>query len=64
MTAVVALGTFLVAFFFIATERGNKVKVVLIAAAVMAVTGLSRARTSSTPNTRASTGMSSSCCWE
>ena len=40
MTAVVALGTFLVAFFFIATERGNKVKVVLIAAAVMAVTGL------------------------
>lgn len=35
-----ALATFVVAFFFIATERVNKVKVVLVAAGVMAVLGL------------------------
>ncbi len=40
MSAVLALGIFLVAFFFIATERGDKVKVVLVAAAVMAVIGV------------------------
>lgn len=40
MSAVIALATFVVAFFFIATEKANKVKVVLIAAGVMAVLGL------------------------
>ncbi|RZQ60125.1 SLC13 family permease [Amycolatopsis suaedae] len=38
--AVVALGIFLVAFFFIATEKINKVAVVLTAAGAMAVLGL------------------------
>ncbi|WP_236791896.1 SLC13 family permease [Amycolatopsis sp. GM8] len=40
MTAVLALAVFVVAFFFIATEKADKVKVVLIAAGVMAVLGL------------------------
>lgn len=40
MTAILALTIFVVAFFFIATERADKVKVVLIAAGLMAVTGL------------------------
>ena len=40
MSALLALSIFLVAFFFIATEKANKVKVVLIAAGVMAVLGL------------------------
>ena len=40
MTGILALGIFLVAFFFIATEKANKVKVVLIAAGAMAVLGL------------------------
>ncbi|MFC4113343.1 SLC13 family permease [Nonomuraea zeae] len=40
MSAFAALGIFLVAFFFIATEKANKVKVVLIAAGLMAVLGL------------------------
>ncbi|MEV4315027.1 SLC13 family permease [Actinocrispum sp. NPDC049592] len=40
MTAVLALAIFLVAFFFIATEKANKVAVVLIAAGAMAVLGL------------------------
>ncbi|MEW2358706.1 ArsB/NhaD family transporter [Spirillospora sp. NPDC029432] len=40
MTPVVALAVFVVAFFFIATEKADKVKVVLIAAGVMTVLGL------------------------
>ncbi|MFF5107589.1 SLC13 family permease [Streptosporangium sp. NPDC000509] len=40
MSALLALSIFLIAFFFIATEKANKVKVVLIAAGVMAVLGL------------------------
>ncbi len=40
MTAVLALAIFLVAFFFIATEKVNKVAVVLVAAGAMAVLGL------------------------
>ncbi|MFG1704380.1 SLC13 family permease [Nonomuraea sp. M3C6] len=40
MSAFAALGIFLVAFFFIATEKADKVKVVLIAAGLMAVLGL------------------------
>lgn len=40
MSGVLALTVFVVAFFFIATEKVNKVKVVLIAAGVMAVLGL------------------------
>lgn len=40
MDAALALAIFFVAFFFIATERANKVKVVLIAAAAMAATGI------------------------
>ncbi|MCX7522681.1 ArsB/NhaD family transporter [Microbacterium sp. STN6] len=40
MNGVIALAIFLVAFFFIATEKADKVKVVLIAAAGMAVLGL------------------------
>ncbi|GHH32750.1 SLC13 family permease [Lentzea cavernae] len=40
MSAVLALAIFLVAFFFIATEKANKVKVVLVAAGLMAVFGL------------------------
>ena len=40
MTGILALGIFLVAFFFIATEKADKVKVVLIAAGAMAVLGL------------------------
>lgn len=40
MSAVLALSIFLVAFYFIATEKANKVKVVLIAAGAMAVLGL------------------------
>ncbi|MEU8379410.1 ArsB/NhaD family transporter [Streptosporangium sp. NPDC048865] len=40
MSALLALTIFLVAFFFIATEKANKVKVVLIAAGAMAVLGL------------------------
>jgi len=40
LSALLALSIFLVAFFFIATEKANKVKVVLIAAGVMAVSGL------------------------
>ncbi|MER7543701.1 SLC13 family permease [Actinomadura sp.] len=40
MTAVAALAIFVVAFFFIATEKVDKVKVVLIAAGLMTVLGL------------------------
>jgi Na+/H+ antiporter NhaD/arsenite permease-like protein len=40
VSAALALAIFLVAFFSIATERANKVKVVLIAAGLMAVLGL------------------------
>ncbi|TDE44126.1 hypothetical protein E1295_25650 [Nonomuraea mesophila] len=40
MSAFFALGIFSVAYFFIATEKVDKVKVVLIAAGLMAVTGL------------------------
>ena len=40
MSGGLALATFVIAFFFIATERANKVKVVLIAAGVMVVLGL------------------------
>lgn len=40
MSALLALGIFLVAFFFIATEKVDKVKVVLVAAGAMAVLGL------------------------
>lgn len=40
MTGVLALGIFLVAFGFIATEKVSKVKVVLVAAGAMAVLGL------------------------
>ncbi|MBF9133448.1 ArsB/NhaD family transporter [Plantactinospora sp. S1510] len=40
MSAVIALVIFVVAFFFIATEKADKVKVVLIAAAAMTVLGL------------------------
>ncbi|WP_342775002.1 SLC13 family permease [Nonomuraea diastatica] len=40
MSAFFALGIFTVAFFFIATEKVGKVKVVIIAAGLMAVTGL------------------------
>ncbi|GGP06995.1 ArsB/NhaD family transporter [Nonomuraea glycinis] len=40
MSGVLALTVFVVAFFFIATEKMNKVKVVLVAAGVMAVFGL------------------------
>ncbi|MFD5829240.1 SLC13 family permease [Lentzea sp. NPDC060358] len=40
MSAALALAIFLVAFFFIATEKANKVKVVLVAAGLMAVFGL------------------------
>ncbi|WP_027943732.1 ArsB/NhaD family transporter [Amycolatopsis taiwanensis] len=40
MPAVAALSIFLVSFFFIASEKVNKVKVVLIAAALMTVLGL------------------------
>jgi len=40
MSGALALTVFVVAFFFIATEKVDKVKVVLIAAGLMAVTGL------------------------
>jgi Na+/H+ antiporter NhaD/arsenite permease-like protein len=40
MAPVLALAIFVVAFWFIATERANKVKTVLCAAALMAVLGL------------------------
>ncbi|WP_395108426.1 SLC13 family permease [Actinomadura sp. SCN-SB] len=40
MSPAAALAVFVVAFFFIATERADKVKVVLIAAGVMTVLGL------------------------
>jgi Na+/H+ antiporter NhaD/arsenite permease-like protein len=40
VSGFIALGIFLVAFFFIATEKVHKVKVVLVAAAAMAVLGL------------------------
>ena len=40
MTAALALAIFVVAFFFIATEKVDKVKVVLIASGAMAVLGL------------------------
>ncbi|GAB3439818.1 ArsB/NhaD family transporter [Actinophytocola sediminis] len=40
MSAVLALAIFLVAFFFIATEKADKVKVVLIASGAMAAFGL------------------------
>ncbi|GAA3069708.1 ArsB/NhaD family transporter [Pseudonocardia yunnanensis] len=40
MSAVLALGIFVVAFFYIATEKADKVKTVLIAAGAMAVLGL------------------------
>jgi len=40
MSALLALSIFLVAFYFIATEKADKVKVVLIAAGAMAVLGL------------------------
>ncbi|GIH90379.1 SLC13 family permease [Planobispora siamensis] len=40
MSALIALAVFVVAFFFIATEKADKVKVVLVAAGIMAVLGL------------------------
>ncbi|HET6735823.1 ArsB/NhaD family transporter [Mycobacterium sp.] len=40
MAPVLALAIFVVAFWFIATERANKVKTVLVAAGMMAVLGL------------------------
>jgi Na+/H+ antiporter NhaD/arsenite permease-like protein len=40
MNAVLALAIFVVAFFFIATEKADKLKVVLIASGAMAVLGL------------------------
>ena len=40
MAPVLALAIFVVAFWFIATERANKVKTVLVAAGLMAVLGL------------------------
>jgi Na+/H+ antiporter NhaD/arsenite permease-like protein len=40
VTAAFALAIFLVAFYFIATEKADKVKVVLVAAAAMGVSGL------------------------
>ncbi|SDF75724.1 Na+/H+ antiporter NhaD [Lentzea fradiae] len=40
MSAALALAIFLIAFFFIATEKADKVKVVLVAAGLMAVFGL------------------------
>jgi Na+/H+ antiporter NhaD/arsenite permease-like protein len=40
MSAILALGIFVVAFFYIATEKADKVKTVLIAAGAMAVLGL------------------------
>ena len=40
VSAIAALLIFLVAFYYIATEKANKVKVVLIAAGLMAVLGL------------------------
>ena len=40
MAPVVAMAIFVVAFWFIATERANKVKTVLVAAGLMAVLGL------------------------
>src|SRR5699024_7136574 len=40
MSAALALAIFIVAFFFIATEKVDKTKVVLVAAGAMAVTGL------------------------
>ena len=40
MSALLALGVFAVAFFFIATEKADKVRTVLIAAAVMTALGL------------------------
>lgn len=40
MTAAMALAVFLTAFYFIATEKVDKVKVVLVASGVMAVLGL------------------------
>lgn len=40
MSAALALTIFLIAFFFIATEKANKVKVVLVAAGLMAAFGL------------------------
>ncbi|GGO69265.1 SLC13 family permease [Nonomuraea cavernae] len=40
MSAIISLAIFAVAFFFIATEKVNKVKVVLIAAGAMLVLGL------------------------
>ncbi len=40
MAPVIAVGIFVVSFWFIATERANKVKTVLVAAGLMAVLGL------------------------
>jgi Na+/H+ antiporter NhaD/arsenite permease-like protein len=40
MSGVLALTVFVVAYYFIATEKVNKVKVVLVAAGIMAVLGL------------------------
>ncbi|MEV4310142.1 MULTISPECIES: ArsB/NhaD family transporter [unclassified Nonomuraea] len=40
MSAILALSIFVVAFFFIATEKADKVKVVLVAAGLMTVLGL------------------------
>ncbi|MGH3759455.1 SLC13 family permease [Actinophytocola sp.] len=40
MNAILALTIFVVAFFYIATEKSNKVKVVLVASGLMAVLGL------------------------
>ncbi|MFD2354426.1 SLC13 family permease [Nonomuraea ferruginea] len=40
MSGVIALTVFVVAYYFIATEKVNKVKVVLVAAGIMAVLGL------------------------
>ncbi|MFE3453646.1 SLC13 family permease [Nonomuraea sp. NPDC059194] len=40
MSAVISLSVFVVAFYFIATEKANKVRVVLVAAGAMALLGL------------------------
>jgi Na+/H+ antiporter NhaD/arsenite permease-like protein len=40
LAALLALAIFVVAFWFIATERANKVKTVLVAAGLMTVLGL------------------------
>lgn len=59
---VLALAIFVVAFWFIATERADKVKTVLVAAGLMALLGLIPGEQVFYSSMRASTGTSSSCC--